>query len=126
MLSNRRAMATIPAADMERAKAWYSDKLGLTPAMSEEAGLIYRLGGGSGFLLYPTPSAGQAPNTLMAFESTDVAADVAALKGKGVKFEEYDLPELKTENSIATIGSRKAAWFRDCEGNILAIGDGPG
>jgi hypothetical protein len=100
--------------------------LGLTPAVSEEAGLIYRLGGGTGFLLYPAPSAGQAPNTLMAFESTDVAADVAALKGKGVTFEEYDLPELKTENSIARIGSRKAAWFRDCEGNILAIGDGPG
>lgn len=125
MLSNRRAMATIPAADMERAKAWYSDKLGLKPDMSEEAGLIYRLGGGSGFLLYPSPNAGQAPNTLMVFESTDVAADVAALKGRGVKFEEYDLPELKTENSIAAIGSRKAAWFRDSEGNILAVGDGP-
>jgi len=125
MLSNRRAMATIPAADIGRAKAWYSEKLGLVPEMSDDTGLLYRLGGGSGFLLYPTPNAGQAPNTLMTFESSDVAADVAALKGKGVMFEEYDLPELKTVNSIASLGGRKAAWFKDSEGNILAVGDGP-
>lgn len=123
MLSDRRVIATIPAADMERAKAWYSEKLGLTPDTSDVTGFIYRLAGGSAFLLYPADSAGQAPNTLMAFESTNVMADVAELKDKGVRFEEYDLPELKTENSIATIGDRKAAWFRDCEGNILAIGE---
>ncbi|HEY4199803.1 MAG TPA: VOC family protein [Devosiaceae bacterium] len=123
MLSDRRAMATIPAADMERARTWYSEKLGLNPDSSDVAGLIYRLGGGTGFLLYPATSAGQAPNTLMAFESTDVAADVAALKKRGVRFEDYDLPELKTENSIAVIGDSRAAWFKDSEGNILAIGE---
>jgi len=123
MLSDRHVMATIPAADLDRAQAWYSDKLGLVPAVSDEVGLIYRMPGGSEFLIYETPNAGQAPNTLMAFDSTNVVADVAELKQRGVVFEDYDLPGLKTENSIATIGDRKAAWFRDSEGNILALGE---
>jgi hypothetical protein len=86
-------------------------------------GLIYDLGGGTGFLLYPTPNAGQAPNTLMTFSSTDVRGDVAQLRDRGVVFEDYDLPGLKTENGIATLGGRAGAWFKDSEGNILAIGD---
>jgi catechol 2,3-dioxygenase-like lactoylglutathione lyase family enzyme len=123
MLSDRRVYATIPAADLGRAQRWYEEKLGLKPGGNEPMGAIYMLGAGTGFLLYPTPSAGQAPNTLATFSSTDVPADVAALRKRGVVFEEYDFPGLKTENGIAQIGPRKAAWFKDSEGNILAIGD---
>jgi catechol 2,3-dioxygenase-like lactoylglutathione lyase family enzyme len=125
MLANRRAFATIPATDMERAKRWYEDKLGLKPASENMVGAIYELGGGSGFLLYPTEHAGKAPNTLMGFESTDMEGDVAALKAKGVVFEEIDEGDLKTVNSIATIGSLKGAWFRDSENNILSLGTDP-
>jgi len=124
MLSTRRVYATIPAADIERARKWYEEKLGLRPRAQEPMGLIYDLGAGTGFLLYPTPNAGQAPNTLASFSSTDVKSDVAALKKRGVKFEDYDFPGLKTENSIAMIGGRAGAWFKDSEGNILAIGEG--
>lgn len=123
MLASRKAYATIPVADMARAQKWYADKLGLVPRAIEDMGAIYDGGGGTAFLLYPTPNAGKAPNTLMTFSSTDVPGDVAALRKRGVVFEEYDFPGLKTEDGVATIGTRKGAWFKDSEGNILAIGD---
>ena len=124
MLSDRRVYATIPAADLGRAKQWYEEKLGLTPRGEEPMGAIYDLGDGTGFLLYPTPAAGQAPNTLATFSSKDVPGDVAALRKRGVTFEEYDFPGLKTTDGVAQLGDRQAAWFKDSEGNILAIGDG--
>ena len=123
MLSNRKFYATIPAADMARAQKWYADKLGLVPRAVEPMGAIYDGGGGTAFLLYPTANAGKAPNTLMTFSSTDVPGDVEALRKRGVVFEEYDFPGLKTENGIAKLGDRQGAWFRDSKGNILAIGD---
>jgi catechol 2,3-dioxygenase-like lactoylglutathione lyase family enzyme len=123
MLSSRIAYATIPAADFARAQRWYADKLGLKPRGLEVMGAIYDLGGGSGFLLYESQSAGQAPNTLMTFSSDDVRADVVALRGRGVVFENYDFPGLKTDDGVAMLGGRHAAWFKDSEGNILAIGE---
>jgi catechol 2,3-dioxygenase-like lactoylglutathione lyase family enzyme len=125
MFSAKRAYPTIPAADMKRAKRWYEEKLGLKPVSESEYGAKYDLGGGMGFMLYPTENAGKAPNTLMCFSSTDVESDVADLKKRGVKFEEYDLPGMKTVNSIATAGSMKGAWFRDSEGNILSVSSDP-
>jgi len=122
MLSDRRVYSTIPAADLARAQKWYEEKLGLKPRASEPMGSIYDMGEGTGFLLYPTPNAGQAPNTLMTFASTDVRADVTALRKRGVIFEEYDFPGLKTEDGVARLGDRDGAWFKDSEGNILAIG----
>jgi len=125
MFSNRQVMPAIPVSDLERAKDWYAEKLDLKPAMELEAGAIYQMAGKSAFLLYPTPEAGVSPNTLMAFSSEDVEADVAALKGKGVAFEEIDSPELKTVNAVATIGNVRSAWFRDLDGNILAVSTRP-
>jgi len=126
MLGSRRAYATIPATDLDRAKRWYQEKLGLTPVREvADAGVMYQVGEGSGFFLYPTSNAGKAPNTLMSFSAEDIVADVAALKKRGVVFEEYDVPGLKTVNSIATLGNLRGAWFKDSEGNILAIGEEP-
>jgi catechol 2,3-dioxygenase-like lactoylglutathione lyase family enzyme len=126
MLGSRRAYATIPATDLDRAKRWYQEKLGLTPVREvADAGVMYQVGEGSGFFLYPTSNAGKAPNTLMSFSAEDIVADVAALKKRGVVFEEYDVPGLKTVNSIATLGNLRGAWFKDSEGNIIAIGEEP-
>ena len=126
MLGIRRAYATIPATDLDRAKRWYQEKLGLTPVREvADAGVMYQVGEGSGFFLYPTSNAGKAPNTLMSFSAEDIVADVAALKKRGVVFEEYDVPGLKTVNSIATLGNLRGAWFKDSEGNIIAIGEEP-
>ncbi|HZP20630.1 MAG TPA: VOC family protein [Bauldia sp.] len=126
MLNAKSVGASIPVADLNRAVRWYAEKLGLKPAMQDEQmGAIYRLPNGTGFMLYPTPTnAGKAPNTLMGFEVADVKAEVASLRKAGVKFEEYDMPGLKTVEGIATFGDAHAAWFRDIDGNIIAINDG--
>lgn len=122
MLSQRRVYPTLPASDLSRAQRWYEEKLGLKPQRVEQMGAVYAAGDGTGFLLYPTSYAGQAPNTLMTFSSTDVRADVAALRARGVVFEEYDFPGLKTLDGVAKLGDREGAWFKDSEGNILALG----
>ena len=125
MFSQRRSYSTLPASDMDRAKRWYEEKLGLKPVSESEVGAIYELGGGTGFLLYPTPNAGKAPNTMMMLESDDVAGDVAALKAKGVVFQDFDMGDFKTVDSIASFGSKSGAWFTDSEGNILSVGSDP-
>jgi catechol 2,3-dioxygenase-like lactoylglutathione lyase family enzyme len=123
VLTDRAVYSTVPAADLTRAKNWYREKLGLTPASESDVGAMYRLGAGGSFLLYPSQFGATAKNTAMEFTSTNVAADVATLRTRGVVFEEYDFPGLKTEDGVAQLGLSKAAWFKDSEGNLLALGD---
>jgi catechol 2,3-dioxygenase-like lactoylglutathione lyase family enzyme len=114
--------ATIPAKDLEGTRKFYEDVLGLEVVMENPAGISYRTG--DSFLnLYPTEFAGTAKHTLGGFLVKDVEAAVAELRAKGVTFEEYDMPGLKTENGIAEMGGMKGAWFKDPEGNILSIGE---
>jgi catechol 2,3-dioxygenase-like lactoylglutathione lyase family enzyme len=120
MLARLDYHATIPALDIERAKKFYADKLGLEPEQEMPYGLVYRCTNGW-FLLYPTPYAGTAQHTLMGWETKDIEKEVADLRSRGVVFEEYDYPNLKTVNGIATTGPGKAAWFKDSEGNILGL-----
>lgn len=121
MLTERRSHSTIPAADLGRARQWYEAKLGFKPVRELPGGLMYDAAGGSRFVIYPTPNAGQSPNTLMGFATPDVEAEVRELKARGVVFEDYDFPNLKTVDSIATVGETHTAWFRDSEGNIIGI-----
>ena len=89
--------------------------------MTEDpGGIIYR-SGDAYFSLYPTEFAGTALHTLGAFMVRDVEATVADLRGRGVTFEDYDLPGVKTVNGIAELGGFKGAWFKDPEGNILSV-----
>lgn len=126
MIADHRVTAMIPAKDFARAKAWYADKLGFTPAeeMPDNGGAAYVLGGGTRAFLYPTQFAGTAQHTLLSFDTNDLAADMRALREKGVTFLDYDLPGLKTENGIASFGPVKNAWCRDSEGNILGFVQG--
>ena len=124
-LSAHHASPTIAASNLQRGKCWYKDKLGLEPAEEMPIGIVYRLADGTGFQLYESQFAGTAKNTVMGFSSTDLAADMKMLRDRGVKFEEYDMPGLKTDHGIATMGPYHGAWFKDSEGNILAIGDEP-
>jgi catechol 2,3-dioxygenase-like lactoylglutathione lyase family enzyme len=121
MIKDRRSHATLPAADLERAKTWYEEKLGLTPASETPNGVFYTLAGGTRFILYPTPNPDRGGHTQMGLVTDDVDAEVAGLKERGVVFEEYDFPGLKTENSIAKTGEARAAWFKDSEGNTLGL-----
>jgi catechol 2,3-dioxygenase-like lactoylglutathione lyase family enzyme len=120
MLEGFDFVATLPAADIERAKAWYRDKLGLEPLEEHEGAVMYRAGP-STFQLYPTQLAGTAQNTLGAWYADDIEAVVTELQSRGVEFEEYDFPGLKTEDGIADLGFERSAWFKDSEGNTLAI-----
>jgi hypothetical protein len=104
---------------------WYENMLGLKPAMVREDGAQYNMAGGTGFLLYPTSNAGKGPNTLMSFESGDARGDIARLQAKGVVFEEYDVPGLKTENGVAILAGIPGGWFKDVDGNILGIFEMP-
>lgn len=119
MLKNLHVHATIPVKDIERAKKFYSEKLGLTPKSEAPGGLIYECADGSWFLLFPTPLAGSAQNTAAGWTASDIGAEVKELKARGVVFEDYDNP--KTVDSIAQAGPNKAAWFKDSEGNTLGI-----
>ena len=100
---------------------WYEEKLGFKPIRKDPGGSIYSAADDTQFILYPSPNAGQAPQTVMGFTARSVETEVRELKARGVVFEEYDYPNLKTVNSIATMGSVRSAWFKDCEGNILGI-----
>ncbi|MDB5540845.1 MAG: hypothetical protein JWQ89_2572 [Devosia sp.] len=123
MFADRKATTMLPAKDIERAVAWYADKLGLKPVSQEDYGANYQLNGGTVFL-YKSDFAGTAQHTLITFDSPDLDADMRAMRGKGIVFLDYDLPDLKTENGVATFGQVKNAWTKDSEGNILGFVQG--
>jgi catechol 2,3-dioxygenase-like lactoylglutathione lyase family enzyme len=120
MNMNFEARATIPARDLARARQWYSDKLGLTPDEERADGLLYNCKN-SAFLIYETQFAGAAPNTLMALRTDNLDREMAGMRSRGVRFEDYDVPGLKTVNGVANIGGLRGAWFKDGEGNILSV-----
>ncbi len=121
MLKNSPMYAYLPAKDVGRARAFYEQKLGFAPQEEVAGGVVYKFGGQTAAFLYPTPHAGTSRASQAFWDVEDVEREVAELKARGIRFEEYNTPEVKTENSIATGGGARAAWFKDTEGNILAI-----
>ncbi|MGY2489135.1 VOC family protein [Cupriavidus sp. CP313] len=130
MLQNSDVAARIPAQDLARARSFYSSKLGLEPVEERPGGLRYKCGN-SYFVLFESAGSASGSHTQMAWEVDDIQATVSELRQLGVVFEEYDLPGLKTINRIAEVQGNypskggigeKGAWFRDSEGNLLAIG----
>jgi catechol 2,3-dioxygenase-like lactoylglutathione lyase family enzyme len=122
MFNQSRVAAMLPAQDLERAKAFYRDKLGLTPIQEDPGGLMYQMAGGTGFGVFRSGGKASGTHTQLALEVPNVEQAVKDLRATGVKFEEYDSPMLKTVDGIATIGSTKAAWFKDSEGNVIGLG----
>jgi predicted enzyme related to lactoylglutathione lyase len=120
MLKNAPIRAYIPVSDVGRARKFYEQTVGLVPKLEYAGGVIYECGGAEVFM-YPTPNAGTSKASQAFWQVNDVEAEVAELKGRGVVFEEYDMPGVTMKNSIATGGGAKTAWFKDTEGNILAI-----
>jgi len=120
MLNDVALSVSIPATDLERAKAFYADKLGYKPTEERPDGLLYE-SGGSKFMLYPSGFAGTAKHTLAGWEVSDLETEMETLRGRGVTFEEYDLPNLKTKDGVAMMGDIRGAWFKDTEGNILGL-----
>jgi catechol 2,3-dioxygenase-like lactoylglutathione lyase family enzyme len=130
MLNQGEVATRLPAQDLDRARAFYAEKLGLEPVEERPGGLRYRCGN-SYFVVFESAGTASGTHTQMGWEVADVEATVAALRGRGVVFEEYDLPGIKTVNGIADVAGNypsrggvgeRGAWFRDSEGNLLGIG----
>jgi len=121
MLKNAPIIPYVPVADVARARKFYEEKVGLKPKQEYAGGVIYECGNGSWVFMYPSQGAGTSKASTAFWAVTDVVAEVAELKARGVVFEEYDMPGIKTENSIASGGGAKTAWFKDTGGNILAV-----
>jgi catechol 2,3-dioxygenase-like lactoylglutathione lyase family enzyme len=129
MLATSQVSTRLPAQNLERARKFYSEKLGLDPVEERPGGLLYRCGAGT-FALFKSSGKSSGAHTQMGWEVEDIESTVAALRARGIVFEEYDAPGLKTLNGIADIRGNypskgvgeKGAWFRDSEGNLLGIG----
>jgi catechol 2,3-dioxygenase-like lactoylglutathione lyase family enzyme len=130
MLQNAKVATRLPAQDLERARAFYADKLGLEPIDERPGGLKYKCGDGY-FALFESTGAPSGEHTQMGWEVEDLDAAMAELRRRGVVFEEYDFPDLTTVNGVADISGNypssgavgeRGAWFRDSEGNLLGLG----
>ena len=130
-LSNSNVATRLPAQDLDRARAFYADKLGLEPADERPGGLLYRVGSCE-FALFASAGKPSGEHTQMGFEVEDIEATVGELTARGVVFEDYDAPGLVTRDGIADIEGNypskhargeRAAWFRDSEDNMLGIGE---
>jgi catechol 2,3-dioxygenase-like lactoylglutathione lyase family enzyme len=121
MLDDAQLRPSLPASDLERARAWYAEKLGMVPHR-EHAGQVLVYGDPMTFTVYRSDFAGTARNTAAGWVVSDLRAVMAGLRRRGVVFEEYDFGELRTVDGVlADPDGGLAAWFKDSEGNILAL-----
>ena len=121
MLSKAPLYAYIPAGDIDRARRFYEEKLGFKPKLTP-GGVVYEFGKGTAAFLYATPNAGTSKASQAFWQVKDIERLVADLKGRGIRFEDYgELPDMKREGSVYSGGGASAAWFKDTEGNIMAL-----
>lgn len=121
MLQQSPMYAYIPARDLTRARRFYEDKVGLKPKQEIAGGVVYEFGSNTACFLYPTPNAGTSQASQAFWAVADVEREVAELKARGVVFEHYDMPDGERHGDISIASDAKAAWFKDSEGNIMAI-----
>jgi catechol 2,3-dioxygenase-like lactoylglutathione lyase family enzyme len=127
MLKDAQAIATMVTTNLERTKRFYGDVMGLRLIMEspDDVGLLYEAGKGSRLMLYLRDRPSGSDATSVGFAVDDVRTTVRDLRARGVTFEEYDLPGIRTVDGIATMGQEHAAWFKDPDGNIIGVFDGP-
>jgi len=121
MLANAAVTTMLPVIDMARARAFYEGCLGLRAGNLRPDGKFQYAVGGSTLALFPKAEGTKADHTAISFQVADIDASIAELKTAGVVFENYDFPGFKTVNHVCVLGSEKAAWFKDSEGNYLCI-----
>ena len=121
-LSNSPLTTMIPVTDAGRARKFYEDSLGLPfREQGPDGNFVFTLDGTGALALFSDPEAKPSPHTAASFEVKDIPKVIDELEGRGVVFEDYDLPDLKTTGHICDLGSEKAAWFKDPDGNILCL-----
>ena len=121
MLGSAPVTTMLPVMDLDRARHFYQHSLGLTPLGGTADGKFEFACGGATLALFPKPEGTKAEHTAVSFDVPDIVAEIADLESRGVVFEDYDLPGLKTTGHVCVLGSEKAAWFRDTEGNYLCL-----
>jgi predicted enzyme related to lactoylglutathione lyase len=122
MLTEAPVTTMLPVKDLARAREFYEKRLGLKPLGLRQDGKFQFAGGTGGVIaLFPKEGGTKADHTAVSFQVKDIAQAIRELKGRGVVFEDYDLPGLKTVDHVCVLGSEKAAWFKDTEGNYLCI-----
>ena len=121
MLQDSPMYAYLPARDVSRAREFYEGTLGLRPGKEIAGGVAYEFADKTACFLYPTENAGTSKASQAFWSVADVDREIAALKAKGVVFEDYDMPGEKSASGAITAGGAKAAWFKDSEGNIMAL-----
>ena len=120
MLQQSPMYAYIPVRDLARARRFYEQTLGFKLEAEVAGGVHYAFAGGTGCFLYPTPNAGSSQVSQAFWQVDDIEREVADLKARGVVFEDYDMPG-KDGLGIVNQGGARAAWFKDSEGNIMAV-----
>jgi predicted enzyme related to lactoylglutathione lyase len=121
MLTDSTITTMLPVTDGERAGHFYADALGLKPAGAGPDGTRYFTAGAGVIGLRPMPAGAQSENTALSFEVDDLRAEVATLEHRGVRFQDFDVEGVKTIDHIADLGTERAAWFSDSEGNVLCM-----
>ena len=111
----------LPALDLDRARSFYHDKLGMDPSEERAGTMVFHPFPGATFEIYETPNAGTAQNTQMGWVTDDLDGEMSVMRGHGVVFEEYDFPGMKTVNGVVEDDMMRSAWFRDSEGNFICV-----
>lgn len=121
-LTHRAVSMMLPVTDIDRAQKYYSESLGLDyTGTNDEGSALFELDGGTTLVLLPRPDARPTESTAMSFEVDDISSEISELEGRGVVFEDYDMPELTTVDHVCVLGSERAAWFKDPDGNVLCL-----
>ncbi len=121
MLTQARTHAALPAADLDRARRFYEEVLGLAPVEISPGGVLYGTAEGTRFLVFPSSGRASGTHTQMGFTVADIETEVAELKLRGVVFVSYEMPQFDAATSIATFPGTRSAWFTDTEGNLLGV-----
>ena len=121
MLKDAKLHASVATADPARSRAWYEAKLGLVPDQEDPGGVLYQFAGDRWLYVYQSASAGTAQNTVAGWTVADLVGEMAELRSRGVVFEDYDMPGLKTVEGMIDFGPAKVAWFKDPDGNIFEL-----
>lgn len=121
MLQQCQVTVMLPVKDLDRARSFYEDRLGFEAGSSEADGKFTYACGGTRVALFPKEGGTHADHTAVSFQVNDIGAAIRELQSRGVKFEDYDYPGLKTVEHVCVLGAEKAAWFYDTEGNCLCL-----
>lgn len=121
-LAHRAVAMMLPVTDVDRARTFYAESLGLDyTGTNDEGSAMFALDGGTTLVLLPRPESRPSESTAMSFEVDDVSSEISGLKDRGVTFEDYDLPDFRTVDHVCEFGDERAAWFKDPDGNVLCL-----